>query len=182
MKFNPSLFKSSSDSTYWALAVCKERGSCANEKEGWCFPSAPGILVYTPAPVVQQGSVTDHSSVCRQRGMKRWGEGKHLNEEKWEGRKDVWRMGDRDFSGGPEVKTPRFHCRWHGFNPWLGNEDPTRHTVRTKNNIKKKKAIIKWLIELIKKLKENIERKNRRTGPLSWRTLTQDDTSVRGRW
>ena len=26
-----------------------------------------------------------------------------------------------DFPGGPEVKTPRFHCRGHGFDPWLGN-------------------------------------------------------------
>ena len=27
----------------------------------------------------------------------------------------------RDFPGGPLVKTPCFHCRGHGFNPWLGN-------------------------------------------------------------
>ena len=26
-----------------------------------------------------------------------------------------------DFPGGPAVKTPRFYCRWHGFDPWLGN-------------------------------------------------------------
>ena len=25
----------------------------------------------------------------------------------------------RDFPGGPVVKTPRFHCRGHRFNPWL---------------------------------------------------------------
>ena len=26
-----------------------------------------------------------------------------------------------DFPGGPVVKTLRFHCRGHGFDPWLGN-------------------------------------------------------------
>ena len=25
-----------------------------------------------------------------------------------------------DFPGGPVVKTPCFHCRGHGFNPWSG--------------------------------------------------------------
>ena len=28
------------------------------------------------------------------------------------------------FPGGPVVKIPNFQCRGHGFNPWLGNEDP----------------------------------------------------------
>ena len=31
----------------------------------------------------------------------------------------------RDFPGCPVVKTPSFHCRGHGFNPCLGNWDPT---------------------------------------------------------
>ena len=26
-----------------------------------------------------------------------------------------------DFPGGPVVETPRFLCRGHGFDPWLGN-------------------------------------------------------------
>ena len=26
-----------------------------------------------------------------------------------------------DFPGGPVVKTPRFHCRGCGFDPWSGN-------------------------------------------------------------
>ena len=26
-----------------------------------------------------------------------------------------------DFPGDPVVKTPRFHCRGHGFDPWSGN-------------------------------------------------------------
>ena len=25
------------------------------------------------------------------------------------------------FPGGPVVETPHFHCRGHGFDPWLGN-------------------------------------------------------------
>ena len=29
-----------------------------------------------------------------------------------------------DFPGGPVVKTPYFHCRRHGLDPWLGNYDP----------------------------------------------------------
>ena len=35
-----------------------------------------------------------------------------------------------DFSGGPVVKTPSFHCRRHGFNLWLGNSDLIGHTER----------------------------------------------------
>ena len=29
-----------------------------------------------------------------------------------------------DFPRGPVVKTPNFHCRGHGFNPWSVNQDP----------------------------------------------------------
>ena len=28
---------------------------------------------------------------------------------------------ERDFPAGPVVKNPRFHCRGHRFDPWLGN-------------------------------------------------------------
>ena len=31
------------------------------------------------------------------------------------------RHGQRDFSGGPGVKTPGFHCRGQRFSLWLGN-------------------------------------------------------------
>ena len=31
----------------------------------------------------------------------------------------------RDFPGGPVAKTMHFQCRGHGFDPWLGSEDPT---------------------------------------------------------
>ena len=40
-----------------------------------------------------------------------------------------------DFPGGPVVKTPCFHCRGHGFDPWLG-KIPMPHGVTGK---KKKK-------------------------------------------
>ena len=38
----------------------------------------------------------------------------------------------RDFPGGPVVKTPGFQCRGRGFNPWSGNKDPTSCMVRPK--------------------------------------------------
>ena len=31
---------------------------------------------------------------------------------------------NRDFPGGPVVKTPHFRCRGHGFSPWWGTEIP----------------------------------------------------------
>ena len=31
---------------------------------------------------------------------------------------------DWDFPGGPVVKTPSFHCRGRGFNPWWGTKIP----------------------------------------------------------
>ena len=43
----------------------------------------------------------------------------------------------KDFLGGPMVKTPCFHCRVHGFNPWLGN-------------MAKKKEKKRWFCELQK--------------------------------
>ena len=38
----------------------------------------------------------------------------------------------RDFPSSPVVKTPSLHCRRHGFDPWSGNENPTRHKARKK--------------------------------------------------
>ena len=35
----------------------------------------------------------------------------------------------KDFPGGPLVKTLSFQSREHKFNPWLGNQDLTCHTV-----------------------------------------------------
>ena len=31
----------------------------------------------------------------------------------------------RDFAGDPVVKTLSFQCKGLGFDPWLGNRDPT---------------------------------------------------------
>ena len=36
---------------------------------------------------------------------------------------------ERAFPGGPVVGTPCLQGRGHGFNPWSGNQDPTRHVV-----------------------------------------------------
>ena len=46
------------------------------------------------------------------------------------------KQGWRDFPGGPLVKTLRFQCRDLGFDPWLGNGDPTCCTTRPKENKK----------------------------------------------
>ena len=43
-----------------------------------------------------------------------------------------------DFPGGPVVKTPRFHCSRRGFDPWLGNWDPTCLVAQPKNKNKNK--------------------------------------------
>ena len=47
----------------------------------------------------------------------------------------------RDFPGGPVVEAPHFHCRGHRFNPWLGNQDHTCHSVWPKKR-KKKKSVV----------------------------------------
>ena len=48
--------------------------------------------------------------------------------------------GNRAFLDGSVVKSLHFHCRGHGFNSWLGNEDPIYHVTWQK---KKKKDKIK---------------------------------------
>ena len=45
----------------------------------------------------------------------------------------------RDFPGGPVVRTPRFQCRGHGFQPGSGNKDPTCCVAKKK---KKKKNML----------------------------------------
>ena len=42
----------------------------------------------------------------------------------------------REFPGGPVVKTLCFHCRDHGFDPWLRNWNPTCHGAQPNNNNK----------------------------------------------
>ena len=43
----------------------------------------------------------------------------------------------QDFPGGPVVKTPHFHCRGHGFNPWQGSQDPACFVAKKKKKKKK---------------------------------------------
>ena len=38
-----------------------------------------------------------------------------------------YRMGD--LPGRPVVKMPGFHCRAHGFDPWVGNQAPTHYAL-----------------------------------------------------
>ena len=38
----------------------------------------------------------------------------------------------RNLPGGPVVNLLCFHCRGHGFNPWLGNQDCTCLTMQPK--------------------------------------------------
>ena len=55
---------------------------------------------------------------------------------------DLKNILDRDFPGGPVVKTLYFHCRGTLYFPWMGNEDSTccvRPKNRKKNYIKKLK-------------------------------------------
>ena len=40
--------------------------------------------------------------------------------------------GHQDFPGGSVVKTPCFHCRGHGFNPWSGNFRMLRGVAKKK--------------------------------------------------
>ena len=46
---------------------------------------------------------------------------------------------EEDFPGGPMVKTPCFHCRWHKFYPWSGSEIP----LEAWHGGKKKKSV--WM-------------------------------------
>ena len=36
---------------------------------------------------------------------------------KFYSQKNVFKIKEREFPGGPMVRTPHFHCRGHGFNP-----------------------------------------------------------------
>ena len=39
----------------------------------------------------------------------------------------LWKQTDREFPGGPVVKTPHSQYRGPGIDPWLSNEDPICH-------------------------------------------------------
>ena len=47
-----------------------------------------------------------------------------------------------DFPDGPVAKTPHFYCRGHGFNPWLGNQDPACHMVWPPKKNRNVKSVI----------------------------------------
>ena len=68
----------------------------------------------------------DHSL----RKSSRWGRQKEGSENKEEGTIGSLETEGRAFPGGPVVKTPRFHCRGCGFNPWVGTKIP--HTAGPK--------------------------------------------------
>ena len=42
----------------------------------------------------------------------------------------------QDFPGGPEVRTPHFHCMGHEFDTWSGNKDHACLTAWPKKEIK----------------------------------------------
>ena len=37
-----------------------------------------------------------------------------------------------DFLGNPVLRTPRFRCRGHGFDPWKGDQDPSCYAAQPK--------------------------------------------------
>ena len=43
--------------------------------------------------------------------------------------------GSWDFPGGLVVKTLGFQCKRHQFNPQLGNQDPTCHVAKQKDQL-----------------------------------------------
>ena len=48
--------------------------------------------------------------------------GKHLlGWKQGQGNGAFKKESGREFPGGPVVKTPHFHCRAHGLDPWWGN-------------------------------------------------------------
>ena len=46
------------------------------------------------------------------------------------------------------VRTPRFHCRGHGFNPWSGNQDPASREVWPKGKKKKSNKLMGYPVYL----------------------------------
>ena len=48
----------------------------------------------------------------------------------------------RDFSVSPVLKILHFPCRWHRFNPWSGNWDPTLRHRAARNKTKKETHIV----------------------------------------
>ena len=53
---------------------------------------------------------------------------------------EMERPSDRDFPGSPVVKTPHFPCRAWGFDPGLGNLQPTCHRARKRKFLELNKS------------------------------------------
>ena len=85
---------------------------------------------------------------CNQGDTARQGENKHLKQSLGNCLQE-----DRSwaFPGGPVVRTPHFHCRGHGFNPWLGTWDSASHS----QSKKKKKNHSREVLKLEETMKDN---------------------------
>ena len=70
-------------------------------------------------------------------------------------------MANRDFAGGPGVKTLRFYCRGHGFDHWSGNKIPCAMwgTAKTKQRwqISIRKDVPYWTPSRKCKLKQQLD-------------------------
>ena len=79
---------------------------------------------------LSHGSLRDKSrGMSLDKGLRSGGRGppgdlEHLGEAVGTRAKllDITRRAHRDFPGGSVAKTPRIHCRGHGFDPWLGTK------------------------------------------------------------
>ena len=63
------------------------------------------------------------------------------------------------FPGSPAVKTPSFHCRMHGFNPWLENMYSVSQMVWPKILINKNLGPTVQHRELYSKLSNDLHQK-----------------------
>ena len=55
-----------------------------------------------------------------------------LGSIKASGERELLKTADKDFPSGPVFKTVHFQCKGCGFDPWLGNQDPTCHAAPPK--------------------------------------------------
>ena len=78
------------------------------------------------------------------------------------------RLEGADFPGDPVVKNPSLYCREQGFDPWLGNYDPTCLVVRSKKKkrerLQRVNKLTKILINKLKKIEESNMYQERRHG------------------
>ena len=93
---NPWMLKSFIENGVVQSALCS-RGcrTCGHRTRGYRGPTAEAKIVHITSPTLNIHLET-----------------KLLCQYEDEG---------RDIPGGPVVRTPSFHCREHGFDPWSGN-------------------------------------------------------------